>query len=127
MPRQHRTQLPRADRALWRALSALNPASTARPERNGPRNSAPIQLIGRSGANWCGELCTGSAFSGRGLRDEDQGMTDTSARVAIVTGAARGIGAATAARLAADGFAIAVLDLDEAACKDTVEQINSTG
>src|SRR6266576_6503552 len=30
------------------------------------------------------------------------------ARVAIVTGAARGIGAATAARLAADGFAVAV-------------------
>jgi 3-oxoacyl-[acyl-carrier protein] reductase len=47
--------------------------------------------------------------------------------VAIVTGAARGIGAATAARLAADGLAVAVLDLDETACKDTVEQINSAG
>jgi 3-oxoacyl-[acyl-carrier protein] reductase len=51
----------------------------------------------------------------------------TEARVAIVTGAARGIGAATAARLAADGLAVAVLDLDEAACKDTVEQITSAG
>ncbi len=48
-------------------------------------------------------------------------------RVAIVTGAARGIGAATAQRLAADGAAVAVLDLDEAACKGTVEQIAGAG
>jgi len=55
-------------------------------------------------------------------------MTEaTSGRVAIVTGAARGIGAATAARLAADGLAVAVLDLDESACKATVEQITSAG
>lgn len=52
-------------------------------------------------------------------------MTDT--RVAIVTGAARGIGAATAVRLAREGFAVAVCDLDEAACAATVTQIEKDG
>lgn len=52
-------------------------------------------------------------------------MTDT--RTAIVTGAARGIGAETARRLARDGFQVAVLDLDEAACKPVVDEIVSAG
>jgi 3-oxoacyl-[acyl-carrier protein] reductase len=50
-----------------------------------------------------------------------------SARVAVVTGAARGIGAATAIRLAQDGFAVAVLDLDEVQAKGTVEAIEAAG
>ncbi|GAA4396845.1 MAG TPA: 3-oxoacyl-ACP reductase FabG [Ornithinibacter sp.] len=48
-------------------------------------------------------------------------------RVAVVTGAARGIGAATATRLARDGFAVAVLDLDEAACEAVADAIRAEG
>ncbi|NUS13816.1 MAG: 3-oxoacyl-ACP reductase FabG [Streptomyces sp.] len=54
-------------------------------------------------------------------------MSSTEQRVAIVTGAARGIGAATAVRLAAEGRAVAVLDLDENACKDTVAAVTAAG
>ncbi|MDT7741374.1 MAG: 3-oxoacyl-[acyl-carrier protein] reductase, partial [Actinomycetota bacterium] len=46
-------------------------------------------------------------------------MTAPSSRVAVVTGAARGLGAATALRLAADGMAVAVIDLEESAAKAT--------
>ena len=53
-------------------------------------------------------------------------MTDP-ARVAIVTGAARGIGAAIAQRLARDGHHVAVLDLDADSCRPVVDEINRTG
>jgi 3-oxoacyl-[acyl-carrier protein] reductase len=59
--------------------------------------------------------------------EEDVRLASFAGRVAVVTGAARGIGAAVAAKLAMDGFAIAVIDLEEAAGKDTVERVTAAG
>ncbi|MDO3700252.1 SDR family NAD(P)-dependent oxidoreductase [Micromonospora sp. C28SCA-DRY-2] len=56
-------------------------------------------------------------------------MTDqtTRQRTAIVTGAARGIGAGVAKRLARDGLAVAVVDLVEEDCGGTVDAITRDG
>jgi 3-oxoacyl-[acyl-carrier protein] reductase len=58
---------------------------------------------------------------------EEYYMSEASQRVAVVTGGARGIGAGTARRLAADGLAVAVLDLKEGDGGATVDAITSAG
>ena len=48
-------------------------------------------------------------------------------RVAIVSGAGRGIGAAIAHRLAADGMSVGVVDLDEQGSRRTAKEITENG
>jgi 3-oxoacyl-[acyl-carrier protein] reductase len=48
-------------------------------------------------------------------------------KVAVVTGSGRGIGAATAKRLAADGAKVGVFDLKVEFCQETVEAIRQNG
>lgn len=54
-------------------------------------------------------------------------MPGTPARVAIVTGAARGIGASIATRLSSAGYTIAVVDLDEDAGRSVVGDLTAGG
>src|SRR3712207_7000987 len=67
---------------------------------------------------WCWVQCSATE---RGV------LVRLSGRTAVVTGAARGIGAAEAIRLAQDGANVAVLDLSAEACRHTVEAVEAAG
>src|SRR5262245_33680197 len=95
--------------------------SVARPALP-PLASVRSLLAGRGEAVRGG--CRGS---GCGCALDMRRVAEAEMRVAIVTGGARGIGAATAQRLASDGMSVAVVDLDEASCAGVVEEITKAG
>ena len=54
-------------------------------------------------------------------------MKDLTGKVAVVTGAASGIGLATAARFASEGMKVVMADIDEAALASNVDALQSAG
>jgi NAD(P)-dependent dehydrogenase (short-subunit alcohol dehydrogenase family) len=51
----------------------------------------------------------------------------TASGIALITGAGGGLGRAIARRLSADGFAIAIVDIDEEAAETTRQNVEATG
>src|SRR5437588_9603520 len=90
------------------------------PTRTRVRSRTRRPWSGPAGAT-CGVKCTGGDFGERGVRMRFEN------KVAVITGSGRGIGAATAARLAAEGAAVVVSDLDAAPAEETAGKISSEG
>ena len=61
------------------------------------------------------------------VRDKQEYRRVSESRIAIVTGGARGIGAAISRRLANEGLGVVVLDLDAGSCASVVDDINAAG
>jgi short chain dehydrogenase len=85
----------------------------------------------------CCQLCVSRCLTTvmRSTRDSTPGgagrtdafMRRFDGRVAVVTGAAHGIGRATAARLTAEGAAVGIADIDTDAAEETVRTLTNAG
>jgi NAD(P)-dependent dehydrogenase (short-subunit alcohol dehydrogenase family) len=72
-------------------------------------------------------LCDSSCAIGGGRSEEAAQVSRLTGKVAIVTGGAGGIGAATVRALAGEGASVAVVDIDEGKAADVAAEVTATG
>src|SRR5260370_18734718 len=83
--------------------------------------------VARHGAPWRRTHCWDAARRRSNQHREVTALRGLDGRVALVTGAARGIGAATARRLAQEGARVILADLNEESCERTAAEIARGG
>lgn len=67
------------------------------------------------------------SIDGGAAKAAEKSMTNAGNKVAVITGAARGIGKATAERLSQDGYSLALTDIDEDAVTEVAQFIVTQG
>ena len=109
--------------ALRRRMPPSPPTSPRPPSRSSPmpRRSAASRRCPRA---TCSTSNTGSLEQ---AKLKGAVAKPFAGQVAVVTGAGSGIGEATAKAFAAEGAAVAVLDLDEAAAKAAAKEVGGLG
>src|SRR5207253_7161233 len=103
----------------WPSSKSTRPTIPASGATTCPRLSSR-----RSATTARDDLCPASPRGDNGRRGQAMKLRD---RVAIITGAGSGIGAASALAFAREGARILVADIDEAGAKTIVEQIERQG
>src|SRR5215472_3314184 len=100
--------------------------SSEEPAVRGRARRGAQALPGSQGTAQVSRLIRATLREGR-IHMSEEARRGGAQRIAVVTGGARGIGAAVAKRFAADGMAVAVIDLKESDCASTVEANTGAG